>query len=213
MTKPQVMAWIRKTRIVPVVRAPSSDLAIEAVEALLEGGIDVIEMTMTVPNAVEAIHEVSKRFGSSALIGAGTVLDPETAKKCVAAGAQFIVSPGTDIETVAWCGSQNVTVVPGALTPTEVLTAWRAGADIVKVFPCDSMGGASYVKSLKAPLPDIPLLPTGGVTLENLRSFLNAGAHAVGVGGNLVDIQHLTAGRRNVLVERAKQFLAIARSS
>jgi len=200
------MEWIRKTRIVPVVRAASGEEALAAVEALLEGGIDVLEITMTVPGAIEVMKEVAQKYGHQALVGAGTVLDAPTAEACVAAGAKFIVSPTLDIPTVQACKEMGVIAAPGALTPGEVLAAWKAGADVVKIFPCDAVGGASYLKSLKAPFPQIPLMPTGGVTLENARTFLAAGAEAVGVGGNLVDVKLLREGRRDDLVERARAF-------
>lgn len=206
MTPSEALAWIRRTRVVPVVRAASAEEALAAVEALLEGGIDVLEITMTVPGAVEVVREVAKRHGHRALVGAGTVLDPSTASACVEAGARFVVSPALDVPTIRACRSLGVAVAPGALTPTEVLAAWRAGADVVKVFPCDAMGGASYLKSLKAPLPQIPLMPTGGVTLANVPDFLAAGAEAVGVGGNLVDLKLLREGRREELVARARAF-------
>lgn len=210
MSKDEALAWIRRTRIVPVIRAGSAEEALEAVGALLEGGIDVLEITMTVPGAVEVVREVALRHGDSALVGAGTVLDAATAEACVEAGARFVVSPALDVPTVHACRAMDIVVTPGALTPTEVLAAWRAGADVVKVFPCDAMGGATYVKSLKAPLPFISLLPTGGVTLQNVPDFLKAGAEAVGVGGNLVDVKLLREGRRAELVARAAAFRAAA---
>lgn len=205
---PPVLDWIRSSKIVPVVRAGSPDEAMAAVECLLEGGIDVLEITMTVPGAVEVVREVAKRFPERALVGAGSVLSPEAARQCVEAGARFIVSPALDLATVEACKDMGVAVAPGALTPTEILAAWRAGVDIVKVFPADAMGGPSYIKSLKAPFPDIPLLPTGGVTLENAKAFLDAGAEAVGVGTDLADVKMLREGRRAEMVDRARAFLA-----
>lgn len=189
-------------RLIPVVRASSAQSALRVVDALLEGGISILELTMTVPGAVDVIRTLSSQFGDRILIGAGTVLDAETACTCVDAGARFVVSPGLDIPTVSACNAMGIVVAPGALTPTEVLAAWREGADIVKIFPCDALGGPKYLKSLKAPLPHIPLMPTGGVTLENLREFILAGAIAIGVGGNLVDskLSH------EALVERASAF-------
>jgi 2-dehydro-3-deoxyphosphogluconate aldolase/(4S)-4-hydroxy-2-oxoglutarate aldolase len=209
VTKADVMERLARDRLVPVVRAPSSDSALNIVEALLEGGISTLELTMTVPGAIDVIREISKRFGDKTVLGAGTVLDSETALACAAAGAQFIVSPGFDRATVAACNQSGICVAPGALTPTEVLIAWREGADIVKIFPCDAMGGASYIKSIKAPLPHIPLMPTGGVTLENLVEFLRAGATAVGVGSNLANhaLSHET------IVERAMRFNECAKAA
>jgi 2-dehydro-3-deoxyphosphogluconate aldolase/(4S)-4-hydroxy-2-oxoglutarate aldolase len=208
MNKTEVLAWIRKTKIVPVIRASSSDEALEAIGALLEGGIDVLEITMTVPGAIELVRKVAAIHGSSALVGAGTVLDAETAERCIDAGAQFIVSPALNIGTIETCATMEIAVAPGALTPTEVVMAWSAGADIVKIFPCDALGGATYLKSLKAPLPHVKLMPTGGVTLANASEFLSAGAEAVGVGSNLVDLRLLREGRREDLVSRARAFVA-----
>ena len=202
MSKAEVLDWIKRTRIVPVVRAASAEEALRIVDALLEGGIDVLEITMTVPGAVETIQELAKR--TEALVGAGTVLDAGTAQACIDAGARFIVSPALNIETVEACNALDIVVAPGALTPTEVVNAYNAGGDVVKVFPCDALGGATYLKSLKAPLPHIPLMPTGGVSLDTVRAFLDAGAVAVGVGSSLVDpkLSH------RELVSRARAFCA-----
>ncbi|WP_437902539.1 bifunctional 4-hydroxy-2-oxoglutarate aldolase/2-dehydro-3-deoxy-phosphogluconate aldolase [Sorangium sp. So ce327] len=213
MNKQSVLEWIARGRIVPVVRAGSADEALRAVEALLEGGIDVLEITMTVPGAVEVVREVAARHGERALVGAGTVLDARTAEACIEAGARFVVSPALDEATVRACVAMNVVHAPGALTPTEVVAAHRAGGDVVKVFPCDALGGASYLKALKAPLPQLPLMPTGGVTLENVGTFFAAGAVAVGVGGNLVDLKLLRDGRRDELVARARAFCDAGRAS
>lgn len=204
MKRDDVMAWLRRDRLVPVVRARSADEVRRIVEALLEGGISILEVTMTVPGAVGVIAQIAAQYGDRVLLGAGTVVDPETARACVDAGAVFIVSPALDVPTVEACREMEVLVSPGALTPTEVLTAHRAGADVVKIFPCDALGGASYLKSLKAPFPHIPLMPTGGVTLATIGEFLQAGAEAVGVGSALVDpkLSH------SELVERARLFLA-----
>ena len=204
MTKSDVLDWLARDRLVPVVRAPSEEEANRVVEALIEGGINIIEVTTTVPGMLDIIQALSRRYGNKLLIGAGTVLDPESACTCIEAGAKFIVSPGFDQRTVAICNRLGVVVAPGALTPTEILTAWHAGADIVKVFPCDALGGPSYLKSIKAPLPHVKVMPTGGVTLENLPTFLKAGAIAVGVGTSLVDLS-LDHG---ALVARARAFVA-----
>lgn len=185
MNKTEVLDWIRRSRIVPVVRAASPESAVAMADALVEGGIDVLEITMTVPGAIDAIRELAKRPG--VLVGAGTVLDPQTAEACIEAGAQFVVSPALNVETIALCNRLGVAIAPGALTPTEIVAAYEAGGDVIKVFPCDALGGASYLKSLKGPLPHIPLMPTGGVTLETIASFFAAGAVAVGVGTALVD--------------------------
>jgi 2-dehydro-3-deoxyphosphogluconate aldolase/(4S)-4-hydroxy-2-oxoglutarate aldolase len=185
MDRNQVLQRVRELGIVPVVRAQSGQEALQLVQALRAGGIDVIELTMTVPGAVEIIRELAKAGG--AIVGAGTVLDAETARACLLAGAQFVVSPATDEATIALCHTYGIPIMAGALTPTEVVRAWRAGSDMVKVFPCGAVGGASYVKALKAPLPQVELIPTGGVSLETAAAFIHAGASAVGAGADLVD--------------------------
>jgi len=205
MDKREVLEWIGRTKVVPVVRAASAEAAIWVTDGLIEGGIDVVEITMTVPGAVETIRELAKREG--VLVGAGTVLDPKTAEDCIAAGAQFIVSPALNLDTIALCNRLGVAVAPGALTPTEVVSAYNAGGDVIKIFPCDALGGATYLKSLRAPLPHIPLMPTGGATLETIGGFLAAGAVAVGVGSALVDPK-LT---HEELVVRARAFRDVVR--
>ena len=209
MHKTDVIKQIREIGVIPVVRATTAEEAMRAIDAIREGGISVIEITMTVPNAFSLIELVTGRFGSDALVGAGTVLDVETAKSCIASGAQFIVSPALNFDTIAYCRDQNVTVMPGALTPTEVVQAWNAGADFVKVFPAGAVGGPGYLKALKAPLPQIELVPTGGVSLENAADFIRAGAAALGVGADLVDIK----AESSLITERAKQFVEIVRQT
>jgi 2-dehydro-3-deoxyphosphogluconate aldolase/(4S)-4-hydroxy-2-oxoglutarate aldolase len=211
MNKTDVLKRIRDTGLIPVVRAESADQAMRAVAALKSGGLDVLEVTMTVPGAIEVIRVLSNEYGADALIGAGTVLDPETAQACIHAGAKFIVSPALNEETIEFCREQDVAVFPGALTPTEVLRAWQAGADAVKVFPAGAVGGASYLKALKAPLPQIELIPTGGVSLKTAGDFIKAGAMALGVGADLVDPQSLREGNCALIRERARQFLEIVR--
>jgi 2-dehydro-3-deoxyphosphogluconate aldolase / (4S)-4-hydroxy-2-oxoglutarate aldolase len=213
MNKADVIGWIKQTGVIPVVRAASADEAMRAIDAIKEGGVSVLEITMTVPGAVRVIEEVAGRYGSEVLVGAGTVLDAETARACMLAGAQFIVSPALDLATIACCRAYSVPVMPGALTPTEVLQAWKAGADFVKVFPADSMGGASYIKSLKAPLPQIEIVPTGGVNLKTAADFIKAGASALGIGSDLVDLKALRAGQGSLITERARQFVEIVRES
>jgi 2-dehydro-3-deoxyphosphogluconate aldolase/(4S)-4-hydroxy-2-oxoglutarate aldolase len=213
MNRSEVIQQIVETGVIPVVRAASADEAMRAIDAIKEGGISVLEITMTVPGAVRVIEEVAVRYGSEALVGAGTVLDAETARACILAGAEFIVSPALNPETIALCRRYGKVVIPGALTPTEVLAAWQAGADFVKVFPCDSLGGARYIKSLKAPLPQIQIIPTGGVTLQTAADFIKAGASALGVGTDLVDVKALRAGQGKLIVERARRFIEIVRES
>jgi 2-dehydro-3-deoxyphosphogluconate aldolase/(4S)-4-hydroxy-2-oxoglutarate aldolase len=211
--KDRVLGRIHDLGLVPVVRAQSADEAVQAIDAILEGGVDVLEVTMTVPDAVPLIEKIARRFGDSAVIGAGTVIDAETARACILAGAQFIVAPTTSVETIACCRRYSVPVLPGALTPTEVLAAWQAGADMVKVFPCSAVGGASYIKALKAPLPQVELVPTGGVNLETAADFIKAGASALGLGSDLVDVKALREGRASVISERAKKLVGIVQAA
>jgi len=213
MNKSDVIQQIKETGVVPVVRAGSADEAMRAIDAIRKGGVSVLEITMTVPGALGAIEKVAARYGSEALVGAGTVLDAETARACILAGAQFIVSPSLDLKTIACCRRYGIAVLPGALTPTEVVQAWSAGADFVKVFPAGALGGASYIRALKAPLPQIELVPTGGVSLKTAADFIKAGASALGVGADLVDIKALREGQDGVITERARQFVEIVREA
>ena len=211
--KSAVIQTIRDTGIIPVVRAQSADEAIKAIDAIREGGISILEITMTVPGAIGVIEQVSARYGSDALVGAGTVLDGETARACILAGARFVVSPSLNVETIEVCRRYGIAVMPGALTPTEVVQAWSAGADFVKVFPAGAVGGASYLKSLKAPLPQIELIPTGGVSLKTAADFIKAGASALGVGADLVDLKAIREGQQQLITERAREFVKIVREA
>jgi 2-dehydro-3-deoxyphosphogluconate aldolase / (4S)-4-hydroxy-2-oxoglutarate aldolase len=213
MDKTEVIKTITDVGIIPVVRASSADEAMMAIDAIRAGGISVLEITMTVPGAVGVIEKVSARYGAEALVGAGTVLDAETARTCILAGARFVVSPSLDLDTIATCRRYGVAVMPGALTPTEVVRAWTAGADFVKVFPAGAMGGASYIKALKAPLPHIALVPTGGVSLKTAADFIKAGASALGVGTDLVDVKAIREGQQNLITERARQFVQIVKEA
>ena len=197
-----VVDRIRAIGIIPVVRARSSDDAIRAVEAIRAGGIPILEITMTVPGAVNVIADLVRRLGDDALIGAGTVLDADGARACIDAGARFVVSPSLDVPTIETCRALEVPVFPGALTPTEIVTAWKAGADAVKVFPAGAVGGAAYIKSIKAPLPQIELIPTGGISLKTAADFIAAGAMALGVGADLV------SGSPAEIAEKARQYVA-----
>ena len=203
-----VVDRIREIGIVPVVRATSAGEALDAVEAIRAGGIPILEITLTVPGAVKIIAELTGRLGDEALIGAGTVLDAEAAQACIDAGARFIVSPSLDIPTIELCRRLGVPVFPGALTPTEIVTAWKAGADAVKVFPANALGGATYLKSIKAPLPQIELIPTGGVSLKTVADFIAAGAMALGVGADLVDLAALRRGDAASLTAKAREYVA-----
>jgi len=208
MDKQAVLERITVTGVIPVIRAQSADEAALAIAAIQKGGVSVLEITMTVPGAIELIREVARR-ATDALVGAGTVLDPKSARACIDAGACFVVSPALNLETIAACREAGVAVLPGALTPTEVLTAWNAGADLVKVFPANALGGPSYLKSLRAPLPQVGLVPTGGVNLQTAKDFIKAGAAALGVGADLVDLQALRRGEAELVTERARKFLAL----
>ena len=199
--------------MIPVVRATSADEAMRAIDAIREGGISILEITMTVPGAIELIEQVSARYGKDALVGAGTVLDDKTATACISAGARFVVSPALNVDTIACCRRHEIAVMPGALTPTEVVQAWNAGADFVKVFPAGAVGGPSYLKALKAPLPQIELVPTGGVSLKTAADFIKAGAAALGVGADLVDIKAIREGQASLITERARQFVEIVREA
>jgi 2-dehydro-3-deoxyphosphogluconate aldolase/(4S)-4-hydroxy-2-oxoglutarate aldolase len=213
MSKQQVLARIREVGLVPVIRAESPEAAGQAIEAIRKGGVPILEITMTVPGAVRLIEDVSRRYGQDVVVGAGTVLDPETARACILAGASFVVSPSLNLETIACCRRYGVAVLPGALTPTEVVTAWQAGADMVKVFPCGAVGGASYIKALKAPLPQVDLVPTGGVSLKTASDFIKAGASALGVGADLVDTKALAAGQSDLITAKAREFVEIVRAA
>jgi 2-dehydro-3-deoxyphosphogluconate aldolase/(4S)-4-hydroxy-2-oxoglutarate aldolase len=193
--------------IVPVVRAPSAALAREAVEAIRAGGIDVIELTMTVPGAVPLIRELTSRFGDEIVVGAGTVLDAETARACMMSGAAFVVSPILDVAVVECCRALGVPVIPGALTPTEIVRAARAAGDVVKVFPSGALGGPTYLRSILAPLPGLKLIPTGGVSLQNAGEFLRAGAFAIGVGADLVDIAKIRDGQADDVTRMARAYV------
>ncbi len=209
MTRQQTLSFMLDVGIVPVVRTTSAESAIKAIEAIYKGGIRAAEITMTVPGAVKALEKVADQFGDKLVLGAGTVLDPETARICMLAGAEFFVTPSLCVKTIETAKRYSKIICPGALTPTEVVTAWQAGADIVKVFPAGAMGGPKYIKALKGPLPHIEMIPTGGVNLETAGEFLKAGACAVAVGGELVDGKLIKEGRYDQIEERARQYLAV----
>src|SRR5438445_7880281 len=208
MTKDQILSFITEIGIVPVVRTSSAEGAIKAIEAIYRGGIRAAEITMTVPGAIRALEKVADQFGDKIILGAGTVLDPETARACMLAGAQFFVTPSLNLSTIEMAKRYSKAIFPGALTPTEVLAAWQAGADAVKVFPAGAVGGAKYIKALKGPFPQIEMIPTGGVNLETAGDFLKAGACAVAVGGELIDPQSIKEGKYEIFEARAKQYLA-----
>ncbi len=202
-----VLNQIAQAGIIAIMRAKSSDQLIAAAEAIQLGGVNVIEVTMTTPGALDVIQKATERYGQDVLFGAGTVLDPETARQAILAGAQFIVCPTFKHETVELCKRYSVPVMPGAYTPTEILTAWEAGADMIKVFPADTLGPA-FIKAVKAPLPQVKLVPTGGVSLANIADFFRAGVEAVGIGSELINNTLLETRDFNALTERARQFVA-----
>ncbi len=184
-----------------------------AAEAVCEGGIPIVEITMTVPGAIEVIRELAKHSASGVLIGAGTVLNAEAARRCLDAGAQFLVSPGLNLQTVELAVREGKLIMAGALTPTEVMAAWEAGADFVKIFPCGQVGGAKYIKALKGPFPQIPLVPTGGVNLTTAAEFIEAGVAALGIGGELVQADALKSKKPEIIAENARKFVAIVKQA
>ena len=211
MTRPTIAetcSRVEAVGIVPVVRAATPELAERAAVAVLAGGISIFEITMTVPNAPAVIRSLVARFGDRAVVGAGTVLSADDARQCIEAGAAFIVSPGLDLPTIAAAHERGVPIMPGALTPTEVITAWKAGADMVKIFPASAVGGAKYLKALRGPLPQVKLLPTGGVNATTAGDYIAAGACALGVGSELVDPAALAAGNDSILTDRARELVA-----
>ena len=209
----KVVARLREVGIIPIIRASTADVAMPLAEALLQAGLPIAEITMTVPNAIDAIRAIAKRLAGKMLLGAGTVTDAETARRAADAGAEFIVSPCLVREVIEAAHKVDVAVLPGALTPGEVFEAHRLGGDMVKVFPVQSVGGAAYLRALRGPFPDIPLVPTGGVSLENIGAMFQAGAAAVGVGSELISQDALVRGDYAAIQALAKQFLAAVRKA
>ena len=185
VNKATVLQRALATGIIPVIRAATAEDALFAAEAVLAGGVDVVEITMTVPGATAVVTRIAETM-PQILVGAGTVLNADAAQRCLDAGAQFLVSPGIHLKTLEFAQRKSILMIAGALTPTEVMSAWEFGADLVKIFPCSQVGGASYIRALKGPFPEIPLVPTGGVNLETCAAFIEAGASALGVGGELI---------------------------
>jgi 2-dehydro-3-deoxyphosphogluconate aldolase/(4S)-4-hydroxy-2-oxoglutarate aldolase len=209
VTSQQILSFIIDIGIVPVVRTSSAETAIKSIEAIYRGGIRSAEITMTVPGAIKALEKIADQFGDKIMLGAGTVLDPETARACMLAGAQFFVTPSLNLATIEIARRYSKVICAGALTPTEVLAAWQAGADVVKIFPANAVGGPKYIKSLKGPLPQVEMIPTGGVNLETAGEFLKAGACAVAVGGELVDAKLIGERRYERIEELAREYLAV----
>jgi 2-dehydro-3-deoxyphosphogluconate aldolase/(4S)-4-hydroxy-2-oxoglutarate aldolase len=213
MNRTEICQRIEATGIVPIVRAPSAELAATVARAILAAGIDVLEITTSVPDATDLLRQLRKEVGTDVVLGAGTVLDAATAKACIEAGAEFLVAPGLDVETIRAAHALDKPCMPGALTPTEVIAAWRAGADMVKIFPCSALGGASYLRALKAPLPQIKMLPTGGVDLTTAEAFIRAGASALGVGASVFDLNLLAEKGPAAITERCRQLMALVRTA
>lgn len=209
MTKEQVCRRLIEIGIIPVIRADSARKALLAAEGVCAGGIPIVEVTLTVPGAIGVIEQLVRSMGNEILVGAGTVLDAEAARRCLDAGAQFLVSPGFDLETVSLAVRESKVMMAGALTPTEVITAWNAGADFVKIFPCGNLGGPKYIKALKGPLSQVPMIPTGGVNLQTAADFILAGAAALGVGGELISAAALATGNVAGIAEAARQYVTI----
>jgi 2-dehydro-3-deoxyphosphogluconate aldolase/(4S)-4-hydroxy-2-oxoglutarate aldolase len=212
-TKEKSLGLIREVGLVPIVRAPSPEDALLAAEAIVAGNIGIAEITMTVPNAIQVMEKVADKFGDKVLLGAGTILDTETCRAALLAGAQFIVTPALNLAVIEMARRYSKPIMPGALTPTEVVTAWQAGADIVKIFPCGPVGGAKYIKALKGPFPQIEMVPTGGVNLQTTPEFIKAGAAAVAVGGELVDLKALREGKLDVISANARLYVEAVRSA
>jgi 2-dehydro-3-deoxyphosphogluconate aldolase/(4S)-4-hydroxy-2-oxoglutarate aldolase len=212
MSKLKQLSQLLDSGIVAIIRANDGSRLADVAEALLAGGVNVMEVTFTVPKAHRVLEQVADRLGDKVLLGAGTVLDPETARIAMLAGAEFIVSPAVNADVIRCCRRYDKLIFPGAFTPTEVLTAWEAGADIVKIFPSEVTGPA-YLKALHGPLPQIRLMPTGGVNLETAASFLRAGACALGIGGSLVEPKAVAAGDMTRIETLAKQYVKIVQDT
>lgn len=212
MAKEDPLARVLDRGIVAIVRAEKSDKLVGVAEALLAGGVEVLEITFTVPNAIRVLEQIADRLGDQVLLGAGTVLDTETARAALLAGAQYIVSPNTNVSVIEMCKRYGKLIMPGALTPTEIITAWQAGADIVKIFPSE-ITGPGYLKALRGPLPQIRLMPTGGVNLQTAAEFLKSGACALGIGGSLVEAKAVQTGDFARITALAKQYVEIVKAT
>lgn len=212
MSRHEDLSRVLNSGIVAVIRSTSGEQLVEVARALYEGGVDVLEVTFTVPRALEIISAVQKSLGNKILLGAGTVLDPETARAAFLAGAEFLVSPTVNLDVIRMGNRYDKLVMPGAFTPTEILTAWEAGAQVIKVFPAD-IGGPAYLKTLHGPLPQVRLLPTGGVNLNTIGDFLKAGACAVGLGGALIEPKAVASGDMARITSLAQQYVAAVKQT
>lgn len=209
----EIKAEIERVGLVPVLRAQSVEIGHALVEAMIAGGVTVVEVTMTVPGAIDLLRALKQKHGNNLLLGSGTVTTAADAAATIEAGAEFVVSPSLHPEVIAKTKELGKVSIPGALTPTEVITAWNAGADYVKVFPCSAVGGANYLKALLAPFPELQLIPTGGVTQQNAAEFLKAGARALGVGADLVDAKAIANGQSELITNAARAYLEIIRQA
>ncbi len=213
MEKREMLNKMIAEGLIPVIRVTSAQEAIDVADAIKEGGVTFIEITMSVQGAIDVIKDLTKKYKDEIVMGAGTVLDSETGRAALLAGAQFIVSPTLNLDLIHLAHRYSAVVIPGAMTPTEILTAWNAGADMVKVFPAAQLGGPEYIKALRGPLPQILLVPTGGVNLQNAGAFIKAGCVVLGVGGELVDKKALKEKKFNILTENARAFLKAIREA
>jgi len=213
MEKREIFDKMLAEGLIPLIRASSAKEAIEVAKAIKDGGANFLEITMTVPGGIEVIKELKGKYKDELIIGAGTVLDPETCRIALLAGAQFIVSPTVNLELIQLGRRYSVVVIAGAMTPTEILTAWEAGSDLVKVFPADLLGGARYVKAIRGPLPQVLLMPSGGVNLKNAGDFIKAGASAVAVGGELTDKKAIQDKKYSLITENTRAFIQTIREA
>ncbi len=213
MEKRDILNRMIQEGLIPVIRVTSAAEAIDVAHSIKEGGVTLIEITMSVPGAIDVIKDLVRKYREDVIVGAGTVLDPETGRTALMAGAQFIVTPTLNLEVIQLAHRYSAAVIPGALTPTEILAAWTAGADMVKVFPAAQVGGPEYIKALRGPLPQILYVPTGGVNLQNAGAFIKAGATALGVGGELVDKKAVKEKKFNIITENTRAFLKAIREA
>jgi 2-dehydro-3-deoxyphosphogluconate aldolase/(4S)-4-hydroxy-2-oxoglutarate aldolase len=207
MEKREIFNRMMSEGLIPVIRVSAAKEAIDVADAIKEGGVSLIEITMSVQGAIDVIKELAQKYKDEIIMGAGTILDPETGRAALLAGAQFIVSPTLNLDLIELAHRYSAVVIPGAMTPTEILTAWNAGADMVKVFPSAQLGGPEYIKAIRGPLPQILLVPTGGVNLQNAGAFIKAGAIALGVGGELVDKKAIKEKKFHIITENTRVFL------
>jgi 2-dehydro-3-deoxyphosphogluconate aldolase/(4S)-4-hydroxy-2-oxoglutarate aldolase len=213
MEKREILNRMIAEGLLPVIRVSSAREAIDVADAIKEGGVSFLEITMTVQGAIDVIKELTQKYKDEIIMGAGTILDAETGRAALLAGAQFIVSPTLNLDLIQLAHRYSAVVIPGTMTPTEMLTAWNAGADMVKVFPAAQLGGPEYLKAIRGPLPQILLVPTGGVNLQNAGAFIKAGATALGVGGELVDKKAIKEKKFNVITENARAFLKVIKEA